>query len=294
MPFSFVSSLSTVPPHRCHDGLQYKLSRLISGRPLFLLCCLYPGATAPPSPACLPRVAAASAAEALAPSESEGAATAPPSGVGAEAPSLAGQRIIYGRRRGIHRVGDEAKAVVRAGSTPGEGAGTSTAPPGSRPFQQQLPVVGRCEGAGRSGAGGSGGASPSRVVALAKMQWTEVADAFSCHQQLVRVVGCEVVAPQLIVRTGLHKEVRKKVRLAFCGGRPWWRTKAAGADHRHMGPGADACPVSVIHCQLTPGCKGGALLRLKITSHCRCLEWRVTGKGACTASVRRAGQRPVP
>ncbi|KAG2437920.1 hypothetical protein HXX76_005536 [Chlamydomonas incerta] len=79
------------------------------------------------------------------------------------------------------------------------------------------PSAGAGRGAGGSAAGGGGGGGPrapprAQVEALAAAGWAEVAAAFAARGSLVRVVDSEVAAPQLIMRAGLHKDVRKKAR----------------------------------------------------------------------------------
>ncbi|GLI64768.1 hypothetical protein VaNZ11_008171 [Volvox africanus] len=118
-----------------------------------------------------------------------------------------------GRRRGQRNGGDPGgdgepgtSTAAAAASTSG-GALNALSPAVAQYFHRQTlegNVVGSCVGASS--------VSPSRLAALAAAQWVEVSAAFASRQHLVRVVGCEVAAPQLIMRAGLHKEVRKKAR----------------------------------------------------------------------------------
>ncbi|GIL64062.1 hypothetical protein Vafri_18040 [Volvox africanus] len=87
------------------------------------------------------------------------------------------------------------------------GALTSLAPAVAQSLHRQIQ-----DGTAAGSGVGASTISPSRVAALAAAQWVEVSAAFASREHLVRVVGCEVAAPQLITRAGLHKEVRKKAR----------------------------------------------------------------------------------
>ncbi|GIL76519.1 hypothetical protein Vretifemale_6190, partial [Volvox reticuliferus] len=116
-----------------------------------------------------------------------------------------------GPRGGGGPLGDAGAGTSTAAAvaSTSDGALTSLAPAIVQSIHQQI----QDGNAGGSGSGGGASSiSPNRVATLAAAQWAEVSAAFASRQQLVRVVGCEVTAPQLIMRTGLHKEVRKKAR----------------------------------------------------------------------------------